>query len=821
MLFEKKTACFPLKHHSPAFFVSLFPDMSKHKKPARYLFEEVLDFLRHNGSKSFNYKQLGAAMEMYTETERDMLVETLDSLKEQGFIVEADKGKYQIKESKEFLTGTIDFTSQGTAFVVFSETQQDIFIQNKKTRDALQGDLVKVQIIPRRGGKRKEGEVVEVIKRSKTEFVGTIKLNPNFAFVVPDSHKIHVDFFVRNSDTMGAKDGQKVIVELKEWKESEQNPSAKVTEVLGNPGEHQTEMNAIIAEYGLPEDFPDDVEYEARQLPVEITAEEVARRRDFRGITTFTIDPVDAKDFDDALSIRKLDNGMWEVGVHIADVTHYLKPHTKLDKEAVNRATSVYLVDRVIPMLPEVLSNFVCSLRPAEEKYCFSAVFQLDDEAVIHDQWFGKTIIYSDRRFAYEDVQKIIETGEGDYKDEIAVLNRLATKLRHERMRQGSIFFDKAEVKFHLDEEGNPTGVFFKTQQEAHKLIEDFMLLANRRVAEYLGKNGAPEEQQEQGSKRDRKGKNKNVSVYRVHDVPSDEKMQDLSGFVARFGYEMNVGDRKKIAKSINKLLADVKNKREQGMIELLAVRSMPKAIYTTKNVGHYGLGFEYYTHFTSPIRRYPDVLVHRLLEAKLAGKTYANEEELEFLSKHSSEMERMAAEAERASVKYKQVEFMKDKVGQEFDGTITGVTEWGIYAEINENKCEGMIRSRDLRGDQFTFDEDNYRYVGRNTNKMYSLGDAVKIVVLEADLVKKQLSYGFAEMQGDKLGGGQGQWMGDENPLRSRDRKGGGGQRSGRSREHKGGGGRSKGSGGSKPGGSKPGEDKSRKPDHKKRRGR
>jgi ribonuclease R len=722
--------------------------MSKNKKPKRFLFEEVLDFLKHNDSKTFNYKQLGAAMELNNDTERVQLIEALEALKKQGFVIEKDKGKYQIKETKQYITGTIDFTSQGTAFVVYSQTENDIFIPARKSKDALQGDLVKVYLYPKKSGRRKEGEVVEVIKRAKTEFVGTIKINPKFAFVVPDSNKIHVDFFIRINDTMNAKDGQKVLIHLKEWKDGEQNPTATVHEVFGFPGEHKTEMNAIMAEYGLPDQFPDAVEYEAKKLPKEITETEISKRRDFRNITTFTIDPVDAKDFDDALSIQKLDNGLWEIGVHIADVTHYLKTGTALDKEAVNRATSVYLVDRVIPMLPEVLSNFVCSLRPNEEKYCFSAVFEMDDDAQIHHQWFGKTVIFSNKRFAYEEVQTIIETGEGEYVKEIQVLDRLAKKLRHDRQRKGSIFFDKAEVKFHLDEEGNPVGVFFKTQKDAHKLIEDFMLLANKKVAEFIGKDGKADHDHEDSKGKKKKEDSKNVCVYRVHDVPSDEKMQELSGFVGRFGYQMNLGSKQKVAHSINKLLQDVKNKKEQGMIELLAVRSMPKAVYTTENVGHYGLGFDYYTHFTSPIRRYPDVLVHRLLEAKLNGKAYSNKDELEFLSNHSSEMERRAAEAERASVKYKQVEFMKDKVGQTFDGVISGVTEWGIYVEIVENKCEGMIRSRDLKGDHFMFDEDNYRYIGRNTNKVYALGDSVKIVVMEADLIKKQLTYAFAEMQ-------------------------------------------------------------------------
>ncbi|MBX3165436.1 MAG: ribonuclease R [Bacteroidetes bacterium] len=729
--------------------------MSRNKKPKRFLFEEVLDFLKHNGGKSFNYKQLGAAMEINSDQERVMLIETLEALKQQGFVIEKEKGRYQIKESKQYVTGTIDFTSQSTAFVTFSETEEDIFIPARKSKDALQGDLVKVHLHPRRSGRRKEGEVVEVIKRNKTEFVGTIKISPKFAFVIPDSNKIHVDFYIRSSEINGAKDGEKVLVKLKDWRSDEQTPTGTVITIFGKPGEHKTEMNAIMAEYGLPTKFPDEVEYEARSLPTEITNKEISKRRDFREITTFTIDPVDAKDFDDALSIQKLENGLWEIGVHIADVTHYLKTKTVLDKEAVQRATSVYLVDRVIPMLPEMLSNFVCSLRPQEEKLCFSAVFQLDDDAQIHHQWFGKTVIYSDRRFTYEEVQTIIETEEGDYKNEILVLDRLAKKLRYERQKRGSIFFDKAEVKFHLDESGSPTGVYFKTQKDAHKLIEDFMLLANKKVAEFIGKGGKQDgdeaivENAEQQNKKKENESNKNVCVYRVHDVPSDEKMQELSGMAARFGHKLNLGNKQKIAQSINKLLQDVKDKKEQSMMELLAVRSMPKAIYTTKNVGHYGLGFDYYTHFTSPIRRYPDVLVHRLLEARLHHSTYSTKDELEFLCKHSSDMERVAAEAERASVKYKQVEFMSDKVGQTFEGIISGVTEWGIYVEITENKCEGMIRSRDLKGDRFDFDEENYRYIGRSTHKIYALGDNVKIKVMNADLVKKQLDFAFADDEG------------------------------------------------------------------------
>ncbi|MCA0430126.1 MAG: ribonuclease R [Bacteroidetes bacterium] len=714
--------------------------MSKNKKPKRFLFEEVLDFLKHNASKTFNYKQLGAAMEINVDAERAQLIEVLTSLKQQGFVLEKETGKFQIKETKQYITGTIDFTSQASAFVVYNENEPDVFIPAKKTKDAFQGDLVKVYLLPKRSGKsfRREGEVVEVIKRAKTEFVGTIKVNPKFAFVIPDSNKIHVDFFIRSSEINGAKDGQKVKFKLKDWNEKDQNPTGQVISVLGYPGEHQSEMNAIMAEYGLPDKFPDAIEYEAKKIPTEITLEEIKKRLDYREITTFTIDPVDAKDFDDALSLQKIQNGNWEVGVHIADVTHYLKPNTALDKEAVNRATSVYLVDRCIPMLPEVLSNFVCSLRPNEEKYCFAAIFELDENAQILNQTFSKTVINSNRRFTYEEVQEIIEGTDGDYKTEILILDNLAKKLRADRLRKGSITFDKAEVKFNLDEQGKPLGVFFKTQKDAHKLIEDFMLLANKKVSEFLSKNNS----NENNNKKNKNTDNNALCVYRIHDVPTEEKMNELSGFAARFGHVMNLGNRLKNAQAINKLLVDVKQKKEQNMIELLAVRSMPKAYYSTKNVGHYGLGFEFYSHFTSPIRRYPDVLLHRLLEAKLTHKNYSNKDELEFLCQHSSDMERLAAEAERASIKYKQVEFMSDKIGKEFAGIISGVTEWGIYIEVTENKCEGMVRVRELKGDQFMFDEDNYRYIGRNTKKIFALGDQVTIKVKEADLIKKQLTY-------------------------------------------------------------------------------
>ncbi len=709
----------------------------KNKKQNNYLFEEILDALKNNASRPLNYRQLAAMVEVNDEPGRLAIIEVLEALQEKGLITEKEPGKFQYKIVEQHISGRIDFTTSGAAYVITSETEADIYIEKGRTKDALNGDTVKVQLssFP---GKRKEGVVVQVIERKRTDFVGTAQVGPKSIFVVPDSHKIHVDFFIPREKSKEVKDGQKVFIKLVKWNQAEPSPIAEVIEVLGYPGSHTTEMHAIMAEYGLPEHFPEAIEKAAKGIPTQITKEEIAKRKDFRDILTFTIDPHDAKDFDDALSFRKLENGNYEVGVHIADVTHYVKPGSAIDDEGLERATSVYLVDRVIPMLPEVLSNFVCSLRPKEEKLCFAAVFELDEEANIKNEWFGRTVIFSDRRFAYEEVQKIIEEKKGELSDEILILDGLAKKLRDRRSKNGSIFFDKEEVKFHLDDMGKPMGVYFKVQVDAHKLIEDFMLLANKQVATLLGRSHQNTQKHKQPA-----------TVYRVHDSPSNEKLTDLSNFVAKFGYAMNTQSKKGVTQSINKLLQDVKGKPEQGTIEILTIRSMPKAIYTTENIGHYGLGFDYYTHFTSPIRRYPDMMVHRLLEAHLAGKTYSNKEELESFCKHSSDQEKLAAEAERASIKYKQVEFLQDKIGQIFMAVISGVTEWGIYCEIVENKCEGMVRPRDMKDDFYSFDEDNYSYVGKRTGKTYRLGDKVTIEVKDADMMKKQLAFVIVDSEG------------------------------------------------------------------------
>ena len=735
-------------------------------KKKSFFFEEILKVLSANRNKALNYKQIAAELKITDFAQRQLINVILEELKTNGSVVEPERGKFKIKSVELYITGKVDMTSTGNAYIVSEDTEEDVIVSPKKTLNAMHGDIVKVRIFPKGKGKQ-EGEIVEVIQRSKTEFVGTIQVSPRFAFLVPSNIKIHVDIYIPLEKLNGAKDGQKAIAKITEWPKNGVNPIGEIIDVLGNVGENNTEMHAILAEYGLPYEFPKDVERAADLIPIKITEEEIAKRRDFRKITTFTIDPVDAKDFDDALSIQKLKNGNWEIGVHIADVSHYVKPDSMIDKEAVSRATSVYLVDRVVPMLPEVLSNNVCSLRPNEEKLCFSSVFEMTDDAEVVAEWFGRTIINSDRRFTYEEAQLVIETEEGDFKDEILTLDRLAKTLRANRFKKGSIAFEKMEVKFHLDEVGNPTGVFFKVAKDSNQLIEDFMLLANRKVAEFVGKK----KQESRGKNQEQKTtESQRPFVYRIHDKPNPDKLQNFSEFVAKFGYKLNVKNISTVADSLNNLLKEVNQKKESGMIEMLAIRTMAKAVYTTKNIGHYGLGFDYYTHFTSPIRRYPDVMVHRLLQHYLDGGKNPDIDKLEEQCKHSSEMEKLAADAERSSIKYKQVQYLTDKIGQEFDGVISGVTEWGIFVEIIENHCEGMVRIRELRDDNYYFDEDNYCLRGRKFGKVLTLGDTVRIEIKRADLVKKQLDFALVEVLEDKSKGESQKSKGEQRPLSKRE---------------------------------------------------
>ncbi|MCR4816858.1 MAG: ribonuclease R [Bacteroidales bacterium] len=728
-----------------------------------YIATQILKIFANAPFTAFNYKQISSKVGAFDKASRQMVQALVLEMAENKILVEEGRGKYKINPKhinddllpKNYIVGTIDMKQTGKAYVIPQEEgREDVMIAPNYTNHALHGDTVKVLMFPQRKMHKPEGQVVEILQRAKTRFVGRIQKTDKFAFLVCDNRNMVVDIFIPLNDLGGAEDGEKAVVEMTDWPQQMNNPVGRVVKRLGKPGDNNVEMQSILAEYDFPLDFPKEAEKEAEKIKSP-TKKDYEGRKDFRKTTTFTIDPADAKDFDDAISFKRLKNGNYEVGVHIADVSYYVKPGSAIDREAYERGTSVYLVDRTIPMLPEKLCNGVCSLRPNEDKLCFSAVFEMNDKAEVLGRWFGKTVINSDRRYNYEEAQEIIENGEkeaenGKRKAEsqpdeaVLELHKLATILREERYKEGAINFDTQEVKFQLDENAKPIGVYIKEQKEANWLVEEFMLLANRNVAECIGKTAHEKGKKPQKAK---------TFVYRVHDEPNPEKLTTFVEFVNKLGFKMKIGSRKALADSYNRLFEQIAGRGEEYMIDNIAIRTMSKACYSTVNIGHYGLGFRYYTHFTSPIRRYPDLMVHRLLERYLEGGASVAAEEYEEYCKHCSQMEKKAADAERSSVKYKQAEFLSDKLGQVFAANISGVSKWGLYAEIEGNRCEGMIPIGSLKGDYYMLDEDNYQVIGRRYGKCYKLGDPVRIRVRAVDMLKKQIDFDLVEEEFEATG--------------------------------------------------------------------
>ena len=716
--------------------------MSKKKKTDRNISGKVLRVFKENPSKSFNYKQIAGKLKITDTQKRNAVIKALGQLKAQKIINQTEPGKYILQTDKSnYVEGVIEVTSSGNAYLLMPKEEEDIFIPRRNTNRSLDGDMVLVYQTKRKKNGKREGEVVEIISRASKDYIGILEKKKDFGFVNTRASRMHTDFFIEKEELQHFEDGDKVIVHFKDWPKRASSPFGKIIRSLGKSGNINTEMHAIMFDYGFPEEFPKAIEKYAKDLNIGIEKDEILRRKDFRKKTTFTIDPITAKDFDDALSFTPLENGKTEIGIHIADVSHYVKPNSILDEEAYERATSVYLVDRVVPMLPEILSNGACSLRPQEEKYTFSAVFTVNNKMQIENEWFGKTVILSDHRFSYEEVQYMLDSNDKKVNAEVSLTDKeyevsteifegikkldfFAKILREKRMTNGALSFDRVEVKFNLDEENHPESIFFKSSKDAHKLVEEFMLLANRRVAEFIGKQ-----------------KPKKPFIYRVHDTPDEEKLTNLKSIASKLGYQLNL-EAKQVNESLNNLLKETHGKKEQELIDTLTIRCMSKAIYTSDNIGHYGLAFEYYTHFTSPIRRYPDVLVHRLLEFYMSGEKKINSDALEEACIHSSNKEQLATKAERDSIKYMQVKFMEDKIEQSFEGVISGVTERGMYVELMANKCEGMVKISEIKGDYFVYDEQSHSLIGDRTKRIYQLGDSVFIIVKKADLIKRQLDF-------------------------------------------------------------------------------